>query len=191
MSAIEPIATGRLVLREFVLHDWPALHLYGSDPEVMGGLLLPPNSAEDSRDVVQRCMAYQDEEPRTRYELAITLATTGELVGGSGVRITSARNREASMGYVLRRDSWGKGYATEAARAMLRVGFEVLGAHRVIGDVDAANNGSIRVLEKLGMTKEGLFRQGFWSPAHGHWRDTYRYAILEDEWRSGLGPVLG
>ena len=91
------------------------------------------------------------------------------------------------MGYVLRRDLWGMGYATEAGREMLRVGFEELKAHRVFGDVDRENAGSVRVLEKLGMTREGMFRQGFWSPAHGSWRDVCRYAILEEEWRDGHG----
>ena len=143
-----------------------------------------PNSEERSREVVNQFVSYQREEPRTRYELALTLADTGELIGGSGIRIVQPRNREASMGYVLRRDSWGKGYATEAAREILRIGFELLDAHRVFGDVDTENIGSIRVLGKLSMTREGMNRQSFWSPLDGTWRDIYRYAILEDEWRS-------
>ena len=88
------------------------------------------------------------------------------------------------MGYVLRRESWGNGYATEAARVMLRIGFELLEAHRVFATVDTENVSSIRVLEKLGMTREGMHRQSFWSPLHGSWRDVYLYAILEGEWRS-------
>ncbi len=185
MTPISPIETGRLILREFSADDWPALHLYGSDPEVMRWLHLLPNSEEHSREVVEQFISYQSEEPRTRYELAITLASTGELIGGTGIRMVWPGNKEASMGYVLRRDSWGRGYATEAARETLRIGFEALEAHRVFGDVDTENAGSIMVLEKLGMTREGMFRQSFWSPAHGSWRDVYHYAILEDEWRSG------
>ncbi len=88
------------------------------------------------------------------------------------------------MGYVLRRESWRNGYATEAASVMLRIGFEMLMAHRVFAMVDTENLGSIRVLEKLGMTREGLHRQSFWSPVHDSWRDVYYYAILEEEWRS-------
>ncbi len=187
MTTIRPVETDRLILREFTVDDWLALHLYGSDPEVMKGLLLLPNSEEYSREVVNQFISYQHEEPRTRCELAITLASTGELIGASGVRVVWPRNREASMGYVLRRDTWGKGYATEAASEILRLGFDLFEAHRVFGDVDAENVGSIRVLEKLGMTREGMFRQGFWSPAHGSWRDVYHYAILEYEWRSGMG----
>ena len=185
MTTIEPIQTDRLILREFTMDDLPAVHQYGSDPEVMRGLLLLPNSEDRSREVVEDYVAYQAEEPRTRFELAITLAATGKLMGAVGIRIVWPRNREASMGYILRRDSWGNGYATEAAKEILRLGFDVLEAHRVFGTVDTENLGSIRVLEKLGMTREGMNRQNFWSPPHGSWRDTYYYAILEDEWRVG------
>ena len=87
------------------------------------------------------------------------------------------------MGYVLRRESWGNGYATEAARVILRIGFDILNAHRVTATVDTENLSSIRVLEKLGMTREGMHRQSFWSPLHENWRDVFLYAILEGDWR--------
>ena len=190
MTIIRPIETERLVLREFTMDDWSALHLYGSDPEVMKWLHLLPNSVERSREVVEQHISCQHEEPRTRYELAITLASTGELIGSSSIRMVWPRNRETSMGYVLRRDSWGKGYATEAAREMLRIGFELLEAHRVFASVDTENTGSIRVLHKLGMIEEGIFRQSHWSPAHKSWRDMYNYAILEDEWLGAHGSRM-
>ena len=184
MTRIEAIRTDRLTLREFVREDWPSLHLYGSDPEVMTWLHSLPNTEEHSQVVVDRFISYQSEEPRSRYELALTLSSTGEIIGGSGIRMVWPGNREASMGYVMRRDLWGKGYATEAAQAMIGIGFELLGAHRVSASVDTENIGSIKVLEKAGMTMEGTFRQSFWSEAHGSWRDVHHYAILEDEWRS-------
>ena len=183
MTIVSPIHTDRLILREFTSADWPAVHQYASDPEVMRALLLLPNNEDKSREVVEEFVARQEEEERTLFELAITLATSGELIGASGIRIIWPRNREASMGYVLRRDTWGNGYATEAAAEILRIGFEVLEAHRVIGTVDTANIGSIKVLEKLGMMREGMNRQSFWSPPHGSWRDTYHYAIIKDEWQ--------
>ncbi len=190
MTIIRPIETERLVLRDFTTDDWSALHLYGSDPEVMKLLHLLPNSVERSREVIEQHISCQHEEPRTRYELAITLASTGELIGSSSIRMVWPRNRETSMGYVLRRDSWGKGYATEAAREMLRIGFELLEAHRVFASVDTENIGSIRVLHKLGMVEEGIFRQSHWSPAHKSWRDMYNYAILEDEWLGAHGSRM-
>ena len=190
MTIIRPIETERLVLREFTMDDWQALHLYGSDPVVMKWLHLLPNSVERSREVVEQHISSQHEEPRTRYELAITLASTGELIGSSSIRMVWPRNRETSMGYVLRRDAWGKGYATEAAREMLRIGFELLEAHRVFASVDTENTGSIRVLHKLRMIEEGIFRQSHWSPAHNSWRDMYHYAILEEEWLGALGSRM-
>ena len=66
------------------------------------------------------------------------------------------------------------------AREILRIGFELLEGHRVFAKVDTENIGSIKVSEKLSMTREGMFRQSVWSPAHGSWRDIYHNAILED-----------
>ena len=58
-----------------------------------------------------------------------------------------------------------------------------MGAHRIFADCDVENLASVKVLEKLGMTREGLHRRNAWSPAEDDWRDTYYYAMLEDEWR--------
>ncbi len=185
MPKVSPIHTQRLLLREFIMDDWPAVHHYGSDPDVMKGLMLPPNTGERSQEVVKEIVAHQVENPRNRYDLAITLATTREVIGSASIRLVWPRQLEASMGYVVRKDCWGQGYATEAGTETLRLGFELLEAHRVFAACDTENLGSVRVLEKLGMTREGMHRQNFWSPAHGGWRDTYYYAILENEWRKG------
>ncbi len=99
-----------------------------------------------------------------------------------GLRLVSPTQREASIGYVLRRDCWGRGYATEAGRGLLRFGFERIKAHRIFASCDVEHVRSIRVLEKLGMTREGRHRQDTWYPSSASWRDSYYYAILEDEW---------
>jgi ribosomal-protein-alanine N-acetyltransferase len=184
MPPIEPIRTPRLVLRDFVAGDWPAVHRYASDPLVTRYMTFPPNATEAvTREVVEGMIAQQAEEPRSHYELGMMLAATGELVGTAGIRWESPNNREASMGYILRRDCWGKGYTTEAAQALLRLGFELMGAHRVFATCDIENLASARVLEKIGMTLEGTHRQDVWSPANIAWRDSHYYAILEDEWK--------
>ena len=90
MTDIEPTRTERLILREFTLEDWQAVHQYGSDPLVMRGLLLPPNTVDMSREVVEQFVSYQSAKPRTQIELAITMATTGALIGAGGVRINLA-----------------------------------------------------------------------------------------------------
>ena len=109
MTTIRPVETDRLILREFTVDDWLALHLYGSDPEVMKGLLLLPNSEEHSREVVNQFISYQHEEPRTRCELAITLASTGELIGASGSQGSVAQKQRGLHGLRAAQRLLGKG----------------------------------------------------------------------------------
>ena len=138
-----------------------------------------PDTEGATRNSLAKCLAAQSEEPRTCFDLAIIEAETGKLVGGSDLCLSWSERREWTLGYILRRDRWGRGYATEAAREMLRFGFERMGAHRIIANCATANVASVRVLEKLGMTREGLRRQQV-REGDG-WRDTYDYAILEGD----------
>lgn len=179
---ILPIATERLVLRDFVESDWSAVHKYGSDTEVSQFMPWGPNTEGDTRAFIERSLAAQREKPRTAYELAVTLVDTGELVGGCGIRVSSASDRGADMGYCLRRDCWGRGLGTEASRAIVRFGFETLGMHRIVATCDVRNRASARVLEKTGMRREAHYQED--SLIRGEWRDSYLYAILEREWRA-------
>lgn len=175
------LTTDRLVLREFREDDWVAVHEYGSDPEVVRYMPWGPNSEEDTRAFIERALASQLDDPRTTYELAITLCADGGLVGGCGIHAISFANRSASMGYCLHRDAWGRGYATEAARALLALGFDTLGLHRMAATCDIGNLASTKVLEKIGMRREAQFRED--TLLRGRWRDSCLHAILEDEWK--------
>ena len=112
----------------------------------------------------------------------MTLASSGELIGACGLTIISVERLQTAIGYAYRRDVWGRGYATEAARALVAFGFEQLGMHRIFSYVDVDNVASARVLEKAGMQREGLVRHDAFM--HGQWRDSYLYAILEDDRRA-------
>jgi ribosomal-protein-alanine N-acetyltransferase len=175
------LTTDRLVLREFREDDLAAVHEYGSDPEVVRYMPWGPNSDEDTRTFIERALVCQEGDPRTTYELAVTLREGGKLVGGCGIHAISFANRSAFMGYCLRRDVWGLGYATEAARALVAFGVETLGLHRMAATSDIENAASIRVLEKVGMRREAQFRED--TLLRGRWRDSYLYAVLEHEWK--------
>jgi RimJ/RimL family protein N-acetyltransferase len=82
---------------------------------------------------------------------------------------------------VLNRKYWGHGYMTESACAILEVAFKQLKLHRVWATCDTRNRSSYRVMERLGMRREGLFVKD--AMEKGEWRDTYLYAILAEEWR--------
>ena len=183
MTAFSPIITDRLVLREFTMEDAPAVHRYGSDPEVVRYLPWGPNTWKDTQDFLQRKLEDQRADPRTRFDLAVTLTASGELVGGCGITIVSPPRREAALGYVYRRDVWGKGYGTEAGKAIVAFGFEKLGMHRICAYCDVDNIASARLMEKAGMRREGRLRQDILM--HGQWRDSYLYAILAGDRRGG------
>ncbi len=182
-----PITTERLVLRDFVREDVDAVHRYGSDPEVVRFMPWGPNTLGDTCAFMERSLIAQAQSPRTAFELAVTLADGGELIGGCGIRVSAPSDLRADMGYCLRRDHWGLGLATEASLALVRFGFERLGLHRIIATCDTKNVASARVLEKTGMRREAHFRED--SLIRGNWRDSHLYAILEHEWKALHGDT--
>lgn len=176
------IETERLILREFRADDWPAMAAYWADPRYQRYYPEEPDSEGRVRELVGRFVAAQAEEPRSAWQLAVVTRAEGRHIGNCGIRVNDAALREANIGYELHPDYWGRGYASEAARAILRFGFADLGLHRVWAECAADNVGSARVLEKLGLRQEARFRgRQFYS---GRWWDTLIYAILDHEWRA-------
>ncbi len=97
----------------------------------------------------------------------------------------SELHRTGEIGYILNPEHGGRGYATEAARALLSLGFDGLGLHRIIARVDARNAASIAVLRRLGMRQEAHLVQNEWSSkAGGEWTDEIDFAMLAEEWES-------
>ena len=172
------LTSERLVLREFVRDDFDEVHRYASDPEVVKFMPWGPNTRAETRRFIERNIQAQVVKPRTSYELAITI--DDELIGGCGLTIHSFSNKNAEIGYCLRRDMWGMGIATEAAGLLIRFGFGELGMHRIRALCDTGNHGSYRVMEKNGMQREEVLRDE--KLIRGEWRDSYVYSILEDEW---------
>ena len=112
----------------------------------------------------------------------LSFQQSGRLIGNCGLRVNDASLREGNIGYELDSHYWGKGYATEAAHEMLRVGFEEHNLHRIWAGCVADNIGSARVLEKIGMKREGHFREKEFFK--GKWWDGLLYAILDHEWQA-------
>ena len=175
--------TPRLILREFALDDWRAVHAYASDPEVTRYMSWGPNDEEASQNFVKTVVARQQAVSRREFDLAITLKDNGKLIGGCGVY--GRKPKEGEMGYCLHRDYWGKGYMTEVAAALLEFAFDQKGFHRVYATCDPRNVGSARVMEKSGMKKEGHLRDHVLKD--GEWRDSLLYAVLDWEWREMQG----
>lgn len=175
------IATARLVLREFREADWTDLFAYWTDPRYRRFYPEVEPVEPAVRALVGRFVAAQAEQPRRDWQLAIVKRADSRLIGNCGIRVNDPARREANIGYELHPEEWGQGYATEAARAILRFGFADLGLHRVWAECVADNTASARVLERLGLRREAHFREQQWY--RGRWWDTLIYAILDHEWR--------
>lgn len=175
------LRTERLVLREFTDADWRAVYAYQNDPRYLEYYEWEHRSEQDVKAFIQRFIAQQQESPRIKYQLAIVLPNSNQVIGNAGIRKPHVKSYHAELGYELDARQWNNGYATEAAGAMLKFAFEQLRLHRVSARVIANNQNSVRVLEKLGMRQEGRLREDEFFKAH-YW-DVLLYGILEEEWR--------
>ncbi|MEL6670638.1 MAG: GNAT family N-acetyltransferase [Bacteroidota bacterium] len=172
--------TSRLHLREISwdhLEDFFYLH---SQPEIdrFNTLGIPANRGI-TREVLRPAIAAQQLAPRTYYALAIHLQESGAFMGEIGMRLKVARYQAGEIYYNILPECWGKGYATEAAHKLLEFGFQQLRLHRISAGVAVQNLASQKVLEKLGMKKEGHHRKIL--PIRGEWVDNYSYAMLEED----------
>lgn len=171
------LQTERLIIRDLIPSDWTAIHTYTAMPEVTTYTAWGPNTEEDTQQYIQQVIDWQNEQPRQHYELGICLQSDGTLIGGVGIHIQSTN---AEMGYVLHPDYQGSGYVTEAAQALLGYAFDTLSIHRVYATCRPANIASEKVMQKLGMTREGMLRQ-HWH-YKGEFHDSYLYSILANEY---------
>ena len=183
------LQTARLNLRDFREEDWRDVHEYGSDLEVVKYMPFGPNTEEDTKAFINRVLGNQKEKPRIVYNFALVNKQENKLIGACAVTIKSTDKREGEIGYILNRRYWNRGYMTEAARKVVDFGFQQLGLHRVIATCDPANTGSYRIMEKVGMQKEGYLREH--KLFKGVWRDFLLYSILEKEWVNRKDESIG
>jgi len=176
-----PLETDRLVLRPFEPGDLDALFDIHSRADVARYLYWEPRTREQVRAVLKTKI----ERAAIRVEgdsvsLAACVKESGELIGDLTIFWRKAEDRTAEIGFIVHPAHQGRGYATEAGRALLRLTFEDLGCHRVIGRLEARNGASARVLERLGMRREAHFVENEF--VKGEWQSEIVYAILDREW---------
>lgn len=175
-----PVRTARLHLREFVATDFAAVYAYSSDPRVTRYLFFGPRDEQSTAEYLEELLASQRELPRTRFELAVEEIASGRLIGACDLSLIESH--VVDLGYMLGVEQWGKGYATEIALALVDAAFFDLRAQRVISTVDVNNAASIRVLEKIGMRWEAVYRKH--RRAKNRWWDCHLFTLPREVWEA-------
>jgi RimJ/RimL family protein N-acetyltransferase len=180
-----PIRTERLLLRAFEPGDLAAVRAMQTDDDVVRYLEWGPRtSAEIEESLRKKIAATAIHGGGEALSLAAVLPATDEVVGDLVLHCVSEVDERGEIGFIVPPAHGGKGYATEAARALLRIAFDEVGFRRVIGQVESRNVASARVLEKLGMRREAHFVENVF--VKGEWQDEMIYAILAREWRAAV-----
>lgn len=182
MTPALPLRTPRLVLRAFRPEDVDALLVFHSDPEAVRYVPYPPRDRAGVVAVLERKVASTRLAAQgDLLELAVTLADDDTVIGDLLLALRSVEHETLEVGYIFSPAWGGRGYATEAVRALLDLAFGELGARRVVARVDARNSASRALLERLGVRLEAHLVENEWFK--GELGSETDYAVLAREWR--------
>jgi RimJ/RimL family protein N-acetyltransferase len=182
MTLTYPILTSRLNIRPFEAADIDDLFEFHSRPDVVQYLYWHARSRSEVQEVLQKRIDSKTMRGEgERLVLAVELIETGKVIGDLYLMWRSQEHQQGEIGFVFNPDYQGQGYATEASKVLLSIGFMEFGFHRIFGRCDARNVASYKLVERLGMRREAHFVQN--ELFKGEWGDELVYAILQDEWR--------
>ena len=179
------LETNRLLLSHVSMEDLEAIHELHSLPETDEfNTLGIPESIDETRSIVTKWIKNCSEKNED-YILKIELLQTNKFIGLIALNLGKPKFRNAEVWYKLHPDFWNQGYATESLNKILAFGFDQLSLHRIEAGCAVGNIGSIRVLEKVGMTREGRKREVL--PLKNGWSDNFHYAILSSDFKKANG----
>lgn len=181
MSIAYPFRTSRLIIRPFELIDFDDLFAYHSRDDVAQYLYWESRNRSEVEQVLKRRTINTTlKEEGDSLVLAVVLLELNKVIGDLYLMWRSQEHQQGEIGFVFNPDFHGKGYATEAGRVMLSLGFTEFGFHRIYGRCDTRNVASYKLMERLGMRREAHFVHNEFFK--GEWGDELVYAILQDEW---------
>jgi RimJ/RimL family protein N-acetyltransferase len=182
-TVVTPIETKRLTLRPFAESDLDALANILARPDVMRYLYEEPRTRpEVAATLAERVSMDALTHEGDTLMLAIVLRDTGQMIGDVSLKWTSQRHSQGEIGFAVHPDFQGKGYASEAATALFDVGFREIDLHRIIACADDRNANAIHVMERLGMRREAHFRDSEY--VKGEWTSQLVYALIREEWEA-------
>ncbi len=175
------IDTERLVLRPIKMKDVDDMFEYSCNKELTEYLLWYPH---ENKGYTKEYLKLVCKRIRSGafYDWAVVKKQSGKMIGTCGFTSIDTDNRKGEIGYVINPDFKGRGYATEAARAVIDFGFDVLSLNRIEAKFMQGNDSSLRVMQKLGMTFEGYMREAMY--VKGRYRTIGQCAILASEYES-------
>lgn len=177
------LQTERLIIKEISWEDAEDVHAIHSIPEVDEfNTLGLPEDIEETKELIRPAIEDQSNKIRKQFAWIVNLKESYDIIGLCGLILTADKFKMGEIYYKLIPDYWGYGYATEIAKALVSFGFEELKLHRIEAGAAVENTKSLKVLEKIGMTMEGIRRKIL--PIRGKWVDGYQYAIIEDDKRA-------
>jgi RimJ/RimL family protein N-acetyltransferase len=188
MQLAFPLMTERLLIRPLTPDDLDRHHALFSDSDVVRYLYFGPFDRAAAQEHLERRSVVELPSEGEWINFGVEVQGEGVLIGELAMGFISAVHAHYEVGYVFDAAYEGHGYATEGAAMIVELAFGGLGAHRVSGRLDARNERSARVLERLGMRREAHFLENEF--VKGEWTDELVYAILEPEWRALRGPAM-
>lgn len=178
----QELVTRRLVVRRLEASDAEKVFAYRTDPNVLCFQSWEPASPEDVREVLERTSSIPLFAPDEWFQLGIASRETGELVGDCGLHVRGDDQRQVEVGITVASAFQRRGIAFEALNALFNFLFEQTSAHRLFCSVDPENIPCQRLLEKIGMRREGHLVESVW--IRGAWKDDVVYAVLRREWQT-------
>ncbi len=175
----QPIVTSRLIIRPFTPVDEDDMFDFESREDVARYLFNEPRTPENNAEELAKRVT-QTKLDKDGDTLLLAVDYNGTVIGYVLLTLLSRENSQGEFGYVFHPDYHGKGLASEAAIEMLRLGFETLNLHRIIGRCDPRNDASAQLMERLGLRKEAHFRE--LEIFKGEWGDEFTFAMLKNEW---------
>ncbi|QND49058.1 GNAT family N-acetyltransferase [Rhizobium lusitanum] len=184
-NAVPFASTERLILRGFMPEDFEAYSAYRSLPVIYRFLYRDPPSAEALRERFDASLNSHFSEDGGSLRWAVLRREDGVLLGEVSLKLTDKAALQAEVGYTFNPAYAGKGYATEAVRAVIDLSFGTFGLHRIFARLDTQNIASVGVVERLGLRREAHLVEN--DRFNGVWGDEYIYAVLSREWADRAG----
>lgn len=172
------IVGDQVILREFTLDDVDDVLTIIGDDTVTTWLSFDSRDRAQAVAMLEGTIERAQQEPRSEFYLGVTKHDDDRVIGFARIGLSGVQ--AGKLGYAVAAKEWGRGYATDAARALVTYAFKELGLHRVTAAIGPDNAASIAVVQQLGFTREGVLRDHVFT--NGAWRDSVLYSVLAHEW---------